>query len=295
MHKLNKVLVFGATGAQGSPVVRQLLKKGIAVRAVSRNINKTKELFGSEVEAVATDLLDINSVRAAFKNVDAAFLLVPVSVGADGEKAFGNALQAAKEADLPRLVYTTGGSSFDQMPPITFVQILRGMSQAVLSSGVPSVVLRPTIYLENLLQPHVLSELRTRGTLSYPPLNANRKVSWTAQDDQATFAIAAMTTENAVGKVFDIVTPEAVTGTEIAELLSKKLKREIRYAPLSPAEFATGMAPFMGEPVSRMIAEVYEATDSLPADGAVIDLTPVLSILPVELTSVSEWIDKQDW
>jgi uncharacterized protein YbjT (DUF2867 family) len=101
--------------------------------------------------------------------------------------------------------------------------------------------------------------------------------------------------EAAIGKTFDIATPEAVTGEELAALLSKKTGREIRYAPSTPDEFATGMTPVYGEAASRMIAELYKATDSLPEDGAVINLDPVLSILPVKLTTVSEWVERQNW
>jgi len=65
--------------------------------------------------------------------------------------------------------------------------------------------------------------------------------------------------------------------------------------PPTPAEFGANLAPIYGEQAARMIAELYEATDSLPENGAGIDLDPVLSILPVELTTVSEWIDRQNW
>jgi nucleoside-diphosphate-sugar epimerase len=61
---LNKVLVFGATGAQGSPVVKQLLAQGIDVRGVSRDAEKVKAAFGDTVEAVDADLSDLNRSSA---------------------------------------------------------------------------------------------------------------------------------------------------------------------------------------------------------------------------------------
>jgi uncharacterized protein YbjT (DUF2867 family) len=76
-NELKKVLVFGATGAQGSPVARQLIEKGIAVRAVSRDMEKVRAFYGDAVEAANADLSDLDSLRKAFEGVDAAFLHLP--------------------------------------------------------------------------------------------------------------------------------------------------------------------------------------------------------------------------
>ncbi len=295
-NKLKKVLVFGATGAQGAPVARQLIEKGIAVRAVSRDAEKARGLYGEQVEIAHADLSDLNSLRPAFEGIDAAFLhLAFIGNDARGMQIqLGNALQAAKETNLPRLVFTTSGSTMDNLPPIAMVERNRAATRAVLSSGVPSVVLRPTIYLENLLH-FALGEIKENGVLSYPPLSPERKVSWTALDDQAALAIAAMTAESVVGKWFDIASPEPVTGVEIAEKISRKIGREVRYEPLSPKQFGENMSRFAGEEAGRAISEMYEAENGLPPDGAIINLDSLLAVLPVKLTPVSEWIENQTW
>lgn len=291
MINLNKVLVFGATGAQGSPVVRGLLEKGVAVRAVSRDAEKVKNLYGGAVETANADLSDFAALKMAFEGVDAAFFHLPIPRDVrEIPTHLGNVLRAAAESDLPRLVFTTSGTTLDALPPIAFVEGNRAAARAVLSSDVPAVVLRPTIYLENLQQPHVLAELHERGTLSYPPLAPNRRVSWTALDDQARLAIAALTAENAVGKTFDIASPEPVTGDELARLLSETIGREIRFTPPTPKQFGETIAAAYGAEAGQGIAELYAATDALPENGAVVELDEVLKILPVKLTPVSEWI-----
>jgi uncharacterized protein YbjT (DUF2867 family) len=137
--------------------------------------------------------------------------------------------------------------------------------------------------------------MKERGILSYPPLSPERKVSWTALGDQATIAIAAMTAETIVGKSFDIASPEPVTGAEIAAMISRKMGREIRYEPLSPEQFGENMSRFVGAEAGKAVSEMYAATDNLTADGAIINLEPLLGVLPVELTPVSRWIEKQTW
>ena len=71
-NELKKVLVFGATGAQDSPVARQLIEKGIAVRGGSRDAEKARELYGEQVEVAPADLSDLDSLRRAFAGVSAS-------------------------------------------------------------------------------------------------------------------------------------------------------------------------------------------------------------------------------
>lgn len=294
MQKLTRVTVFGAMGAQGSPVVRQLLNQNVAVKAVSRDAAKVEQLYRGKAIAVAADLNDADALEKAFADVDAAFFHLPIPHDPSVvPQQLTNVLNAAKRANLPRLVFSTTGTTTDNMPPIAFVENNRAAAKAVLNSSIPSVVLRPTIYLENLLH-FSLHEIKA-GVLTYPPLNPNRKISWTAQEDQATLAIAAMTAENAISKQFDIATPEPLTGNELAELLMKKIGREIVYKPLAPNEFGANLAKFAGEAAGKGIAELYEATDNLSANGAIINMKPVLAVLPVKLTTVSEWIERQEW
>ena len=71
---MNKILVYGATGDQGLPLIDELLKNGYKVRAVSRNPDDFKAYGPSDVEPVKADLFDIDSLRVVSKDVDACLL-----------------------------------------------------------------------------------------------------------------------------------------------------------------------------------------------------------------------------
>lgn len=288
---LTKVLVFGATGAQGGPVARELLAKGVKVRAVSRDAARVRAVFGSAVEAADADFSNVESLKRAFEGVDAAFFHLPIPADvAEVPVHLSNVLTAARDANLARMVFTTSGTSDDKLAHIPFVAGNLAAAEAVLASGVPAVVLKPTIYLENLLREHIVEEIRQLGVLSYPPLAPSRKLSWTALKDQASFAVAALTSEKALGHSFKIASPEPVTGDELAALLSDTTGKAVRFEPLTPQQFGEGLAQLFGEDSGNAIAAFYEATDALPEDGAVVDLTEALKVLPVELTPVSQWI-----
>jgi uncharacterized protein YbjT (DUF2867 family) len=67
------VLVAGATGNVGRPLVEQLLAAGHRVRALTRNPEKADLPAGAEV--VAGNLAETASLSAAFSGVSAAHLI----------------------------------------------------------------------------------------------------------------------------------------------------------------------------------------------------------------------------
>jgi len=109
-------LVTGATGHIGNVLVRKLLKRGEKVRALIMPDESRDPLEGLDVEAVEGDILDLDSVFASMRGVRGIFHLAGVisimpgpnpfvrRVNVDGTK---NILQAAKETDVDKVVYTS--------------------------------------------------------------------------------------------------------------------------------------------------------------------------------------------
>jgi uncharacterized protein YbjT (DUF2867 family) len=60
-----KACVAGATGETGRRIVKELLSRHIPVRAMARHPETAQEILGSDVEIVAADLTDPNSLKAA--------------------------------------------------------------------------------------------------------------------------------------------------------------------------------------------------------------------------------------
>ncbi|MBI3318548.1 MAG: NAD-dependent epimerase/dehydratase family protein [Candidatus Omnitrophica bacterium] len=109
-------LVTGGTGFVGAHVVRELLKRGSRVRVLIRKESPLKNLEGLEVDRCVGDLLDRESIRRAMKgcrflyHVAADYRLwtpdpaVLYRVNVQGTR---NVLQAALEAKIERMVYTS--------------------------------------------------------------------------------------------------------------------------------------------------------------------------------------------
>ena len=86
MSKL--IAVFGATGAQGGTVARNLLKKGFKVRGITRNPNseKAEALRKLGAEVAKGNLDDNDSVRQVVEGAAGVFLVTNFWEGMDREK-----------------------------------------------------------------------------------------------------------------------------------------------------------------------------------------------------------------
>ncbi len=111
-----RALVTGATGFIGSSILRKLLAQGYQVRALVREQSNTRNLDELNIEVALGDITNANSLGPALRGCTHLFhaaalysfwvkeraLLYKVNV--DGTR---NVLQAAKEAGIDRVVYTS--------------------------------------------------------------------------------------------------------------------------------------------------------------------------------------------
>ncbi|MFD2352527.1 SDR family oxidoreductase [Nonomuraea ferruginea] len=147
-----RFLVFGAAGAQGGAVARRLAESGYEVRGLTRT-GKVPE----GVTPFRGDLGDAGRVKAAFTGVTHASMVLPLVFEAETVAAFTrNVIEGARAAGVRRLVFNTGNRLPDGETGVAAFDTRRAAVRALRESGLPVVVLRPALYLENLLAPGVL-------------------------------------------------------------------------------------------------------------------------------------------
>jgi uncharacterized protein YbjT (DUF2867 family) len=110
-----KILVTGATGQQGGATARELLAKGYAVRAMTRNpgSEKAAALGKLGAEVVKGDLDDRSSLEGAAKDIWGVFAVQNTwEAGVEGEEKQGKLMaEVAKNAGVQHFVYASVGSS----------------------------------------------------------------------------------------------------------------------------------------------------------------------------------------
>jgi uncharacterized protein YbjT (DUF2867 family) len=147
------IAVIGATGKQGGAVVTALLDRGVPVRAVVRDAAKADQLAARGVDVALADQDDGKSLRRAFTGVAAVFAVTTFTgpLGTEGEVAHGRAIaDAARDAQVAHLVYTSVGAA-DRATGILQFESKGRIEQYLHEVGVPTVVVRPTFFMDNFL------------------------------------------------------------------------------------------------------------------------------------------------
>ncbi|WP_040398684.1 SDR family oxidoreductase, partial [Cesiribacter andamanensis] len=78
---MKKILVIGATGMLGQPVVGELLKAGFSVTALVRNEHRAQQLLPDEVSLFRGDLRNPIDIEQALEGMEGVYLNLSVRPG----------------------------------------------------------------------------------------------------------------------------------------------------------------------------------------------------------------------
>ncbi|MEE3623464.1 NmrA/HSCARG family protein [Nitrospirillum sp. BR 11752] len=269
------ILVIGATGRVGHHVVDQLVTRGAAVRVLTRDPSKAK--FPAGVEVAQGDLLDIDSLRAAFTGVRTLFLLNAVT-GDEFTQAIIT-LNIAREAGVERLVYLSVIHA-DRFVNVPHFAVKLGAERMIEQMGFSATILRPSYFIDNewMIKDVVLNH----GV--YPmPIGGKGVAMVDARDIAEVAAIELIRRDQAPGRLpletINLVGPDTLTGADVAAIWSDVLGRPVAYAGDDPSGFEQTMAGFMPKWMAyemRLMAERYVSDGMIPEAGDVERLTRIL-------------------
>jgi uncharacterized protein YbjT (DUF2867 family) len=214
------ILVTGGTGTVGSAVVRELVRRGEAVKVLSRDPAKVKDAKG--VTAVKGDLLDPSSVRHVFEGSDRVFLINPVSQTEASEGLM--AITGMRKAKVQRVVYLSV-HHVDQAAWLPHFGSKVGVEAGLKASEIPFTILRPNNFFQN---DYWLKDVLLQYGM-YPQPLGSAGVSRVDVRDIAEAAAIALTTSDQEGETYDLAGPEAVTGPSTAKSWSEALGKPIVY------------------------------------------------------------------
>jgi uncharacterized protein YbjT (DUF2867 family) len=292
------VTVLCASGRPGLAQVRQLVARGYRVRAVTRQTELHGTLQAADV--VAADLNDPSSLAAACAGADVVFYTAPAfSERGRRVEHIANVGRAVLDAGVARMVYNT--TSWVPDEPIGVPSMDQGyaMSQAVKAAGVPLTIIRPSLFMDNLLTKWVKPYLLEQHEFSYPHDEA-LEVSWICLDDVATWMIETMERGDCEGATLDIGGPETLRPTDVAALLSTQLGRQITYRRITPREFGERMYEIFHD-VSGLDRETYVSNLEQHylfknrANPFRVPMDDMVIRYGVRPTPMKEWLAGQDW
>ena len=279
-------IIHGATGAQGSPVLSALTSAGRSAVAAVRH----PEAVPAGVVARQVDLASADSLASAYEGADGVFVHLPIGAPEAAAAQARAVVEAVTRARPGRVVISTSGQIVDQpgsplqapadSPVMTLID-------GVTGSGVPTAVVAPRLYLENLLLPVVLTPVREEGVLRYP-LPASFPVSWSSHLDVAEVVARLLTDASPTTGTVAVGHRPGLTGADLAAAFSNHLGREVHFEAITPEAFGALITPLFG-PAAAPVVELYQVLNT--QDGSTIDEDgSAQELLGLRPRSIEQWL-----
>lgn len=246
------VIVVGAGGNVGRPLVRALLEAGSHVRALMTQAVEPSDAFpellpppsASRLTCVRFDFLDPRTFDGAFTASPAGgqpslFLLRPPAIS--DIDAIAPAIDAAVAAGVRHVVFLSiqGAHHNPLVPHHAIERHLEKLASVHLDLSV--TFLRAAFFMQNLSTTHA-ADIRERNEVLVPA-GGGRTAFVDARDVAAAAAVVLTAPWGASHRVtaYELTGREVLTYTEVAAVLSRVLGRSIAYTSPSMVRFYRSM------------------------------------------------------
>lgn len=224
-----RILVPGATGTVGEPLVRALLG-GPTVRVGTRDPAGAREAFDVDPEIVHFDFARPETWGRALEGVDRLFLLYPPGIDVASIRSFAD---AANRVGVDRVVFLSILGA-ERLPILPHRRIERHLER----TGLSPTFLRASWFFQNFSGIH-RQEIVERDEIYVPA--GSGAVSAVDARDVAAVAAAALTESGHGHRAYDLTGPVALTFEDVATAFSAALDRQIAYTDPDPLSFAVHM------------------------------------------------------
>ncbi|ADB37130.1 SDR family oxidoreductase [Spirosoma linguale] len=222
-----RILITGATGNVGLATLADLIKhpdkQKFTVIAGLRSPGQSTESSGLEAdETVCLDFENPATFDAALAGVSRILLVRPPQL-ADVDKYFKPFIDAMQRANVRQVVFLSlQGVENNPVTPHHKIEKL------IREAGLPYTFLRPSFFMQNLSTTH-RDEIRLRDEIFVPA--GHGRTSFIDVRDISAIAALVLTggPEEFINQGYELTGSEALTYTEIAQILTDVLGRKITY------------------------------------------------------------------
>ncbi|WP_205504051.1 SDR family oxidoreductase [Rufibacter psychrotolerans] len=271
------ILVTGATGTVGSATVKALSAVGARVRAGVRSTIKgenLKRLPG--VEVVELDFARPETLAVAFTGVSTALLITPFA--ADQVEMARKLVDAAQAAGL-RHVVRLSASGAEVEPGIQLGQWHRMAEEYLKATELNYTILRPGTFMQNFVHQHAPSIVQENSF--YLPMGNGRVAYIDVRDIGDVAAEILQRPEGHDAKAYTLTGPQALSGYEVAQVLSTATGRTISYIDV-PEEAARASMQQGGLPdwMTESLLELNAISRTGYASGVTSDVQQIIGRAP---------------
>lgn len=260
------ILVTGATGHVGGAVVGRLLSLGHDVVAMVRDPRTAAERLPPGLTLRVADYEDASALRGAFAGIDEVVL-----ISSDGDanavmRHHANAIEAAAAAGARHIVFTSI-VDVDDRSPFYFAPVYRDAERRLAACGVPTTILRCSLYCEFILD-HWLSSSRAPGELALPAEDG--RVAPISRDDVAAAVAAVAADPDKTASIHALTGNPALGFGEMAAAYGATVAGPVSYRPCSLDEYRALASAQLDDPwpcaFSTLCASIAEGRYSGVSD-----------------------------
>ena len=267
------IVVTGATGNVGRPLVSELAAAGARVRAVTRTPEAAG--FPDGVEAVYSAVDALPGATAVFLN----------SRALGGELA--DVVALARRSGVTKLVALSAinaDDDFSRQPSRFRGDRNKEVEQLAVDSGLDWVSLRPAVFASNFVGMWS-AQVRAGDVVGGPYAAAS--AAPIVETDIAAVAAQALLTDELVGQRIPLTGPQAFTNSELVETIGTVLGRPLRYLEV-PADVVRQR--FIGLGLGAEFADAYAAMLADALDKPALVTREVEKITGRPATSFAQWV-----
>jgi uncharacterized protein YbjT (DUF2867 family) len=267
------IVVTGATGNVGRPLVSELAAAGARVRAVTRTPEAAG--FPDGVEAVYSAVDALPGATTVFLN----------SRALGGELA--DVVALARRSGVTKLVALSAinaDDDFSRQPSRFRGDRNKEVEQLAVDSGLDWVSLRPAVFASNFVGMWS-AQVRAGDVVGGPYAAAS--AAPIVETDIAAVAAQALLTDELVGQRIPLTGPQALTNSELVETIGTVLGRPLRYLEV-PADVVRQR--FIGLGLGAEFADAYTAMLADALDKPALVTREVEKITGRPATSFAQWV-----
>jgi uncharacterized protein YbjT (DUF2867 family) len=224
----NTILLTDPTGTVGNAVVKQLASSGQNIIRVAVDTKNKVDKLKYAHEIANIDYTRPETIADALNNVDRLLRIPPSVEMIDISSSF---IEEAKKNGVKFIVkLSTMGADLE--PGYTSGRLHRQVEKIIEESGIPYIFLRLNSFMQNFL---TRSSQTTKNQNAFYLPAGDGKISFVDARDVAAVAVEVLTKNGSqhLNKVYEITGPEALSHSQVAEILSKENGRRISYVDIS--------------------------------------------------------------
>jgi uncharacterized protein YbjT (DUF2867 family) len=224
-------LVLGGTGKTGRRIVERLRARDVSVRVGSR--------------ALPFDWYDASTWEGALDDVSAAYVSFFPDLAMEGApELIGAFARLAASRGVERLVLLSGRGEPEA----------QRAEQELIAAGTAWTVVRCSWFAQNFSEAFLLDAVRA-GEIALPAGDVPEP--FVDADDIADVAVAALTDDRHVNRLYEVTGPRALSFAEAVGEIAAAAKRPIKYVQITPDDFVVSMRPYAPEDIVQLLHDLF--------------------------------------